>query len=80
MFASGRLSKAASSQLADRLKRTVQEFRDAHHEDLKLPLEKRPVMSILLALRQWELGAFRDLRRSAVGGAAGGAAKVPPKA
>ena len=63
VFASGRLSPAASTQLADRLKRTVQEFRDAHHEDLKLPLDKRPVMSILLALRQWELGAFRDLRR-----------------
>ena len=65
VFASGRLSKAASTQLADRLRRTVQEFRDAHHEDLKLPLDRRPVMSILLAMRQWELGAFRDLRRKA---------------
>ena len=71
VFASGRLSPAASTQLAGRLKRTVQEFRDAHHEDLKLPLDKRPVMSILLALRQWELGAFRQLRRSAGKGAEG---------
>jgi len=65
VFASGRLSKAQSRQLADRLKRTVQEFRDAHHEDLKLPMGERPVMSILLALRQWELPKFRELRRKA---------------
>ena len=65
VFASGRLSPASSAQLADRLRRTVQEFRDAHHEDLKLPLDKRPVMSILVALRKWELGAFRELRRKA---------------
>ena len=63
LFASGRLSKAASKQLADRLKRTVQEFRDAHHEDLKKPIGERPVMSILLALRAWELPTFRELRR-----------------
>jgi len=63
LFASGRLSKAAAKQLAERLKRTVQEFRDAHHEDLKLPIGERPVMSILLALRPWELPAFRALRR-----------------
>jgi AcrR family transcriptional regulator len=66
LFASGRLSKAASKQLADRLKRTVQEFRDAHHEDLKLPLAERPVKSILLAMRAWELPAFRELRRKSV--------------
>jgi len=63
LFSSGRLSKAAAKQLADRLKRTAQEFRDAHHEDLKLPMGERPVMSILLALRQWELPTFRELRR-----------------
>ncbi|HEY4371330.1 MAG TPA: helix-turn-helix transcriptional regulator [Burkholderiales bacterium] len=65
LFASGRLSKASAKQLADRLKRTAQEFRDAHHEDLKLPLEQRPVMSVLLALRPWELPAFRELRKKA---------------
>jgi ParB-like chromosome segregation protein Spo0J len=63
LFASGRLSKSSAKQLADRLKRTVQEFRDAHHEDLKVPIGERPVMSILLALRPWELPTFRELRR-----------------
>lgn len=65
LFSSGRLSKAAAKQLADRLRRTAQEFRDAHHEDLKLPMAERPVMSMLLALRPWELPTFRELRRKA---------------
>ena len=55
----------ASMHLADRLKRAAQAFRHAHHEDLKLPLDQRPVMSILLAMRQREPGAFRNLRRKA---------------
>jgi hypothetical protein len=63
LFASGRLSKSSAKQLVDRLKRTAQEFRDAHHEDLKMPIEERPVMSILLAMRPWELPKFRELRR-----------------
>ena len=63
LFSSGRLSKSSAKQLADRLKRTAQEFRDAHHEDLKLPIGERPVMSILLAMRHWELPTFRELRR-----------------
>ena len=54
---------ALTTALIEVLKRTVRELRDARHEDLKLPLDKRPVMSILLALQQWELGAVRDLRR-----------------
>ena len=33
---------ALTTALIEVLKRTVQEFRDAHHEDLKLPLDKRP--------------------------------------
>jgi transcriptional regulator with XRE-family HTH domain len=63
LFASGRLSKASAKQLVDRLKRTAQEFREAHHDDLKLPRDERKVLSVLLAMRDWELPAFRALRR-----------------
>ena len=63
VFASGRLSKGAAMQLTERLKRTVQEFREAHIEDLRLPMAQRPTMSVLVAMRQWEFGALRALRR-----------------
>jgi DNA-binding Xre family transcriptional regulator len=63
LFASGRLSAAAAAQLCDRLKRVVQEFRKAHLEDLRLPIEQRPSSSILVAMREWEFGALRTLAR-----------------
>lgn len=63
VFASGRLSKASAARLAERLKRVVQEFRETHLEDLRLPLESRPAMSVLVALREWEFGALRALQR-----------------
>jgi transcriptional regulator with XRE-family HTH domain len=63
LFASGRLSAASAKALKERLKKTVQEFRDAHHEDLRLPLKDRPVRSVLLAMRPFELAALKALRR-----------------
>jgi DNA-binding Xre family transcriptional regulator len=63
VFASGRLSKAAAAQLTERLRRCVQEFREAHLEDLRLPIEARPAMSVLVAMREWEFAALRALHR-----------------
>ena len=64
MFASGRLSRASAAQLSERLRRTVQEFREAHLEDLRLPIEARSSMSVLVAMRQWEFGGLRALQRT----------------
>jgi transcriptional regulator with XRE-family HTH domain len=63
VFASGRLSKASATRLAERIKRVVQEFRETHIEDLRLPIEERASMSILVAMREWEFGSFRTLHR-----------------
>lgn len=64
VFASGRLSRASAAQLSERLRRTVQEFREAHLEDLRLPIEARSSMSVLVAMRQWEFGGLRALQRT----------------
>ncbi len=64
VFASGRLSKASAARLAERLRRVVQEFRETHMEDLRLPMAERPVVSILVAMREWELAALRALHRT----------------
>ena len=63
VFASGRLSRAAAGRLVERLRRCVQEFREAHMEDLRLPLEERRSMSVLVAMRGWEFAALRALQR-----------------
>jgi transcriptional regulator with XRE-family HTH domain len=63
VFASGMLSRGSAALLAERLKRVVQEFRETHIEDLRLPVEERVPMSMLVAMRGWEFGAFRALQR-----------------
>ena len=63
VFASGRLSRASAARLAERLKRVAQEFRETHLEDLRLPLDQRPAMSVLVAMREWDFGALRALQR-----------------
>lgn len=63
VFASGRLSAASAARLADRLKRAVQEFREAHLEDLALPMASRPPMSVLVAMRSWEFSGLQALER-----------------
>lgn len=61
LVASGRLSTRAQADLVERLKKVTQEFRDAHHEDLKLPMSERPVIGMIVAMRQWEFAAFRKV-------------------
>ena len=63
LFVSGMLSAHSNEQIQKKLKRLAQDFRHLHQEDLKLPLEQRHGMSVLLAIRPWELKAFEDFRR-----------------
>jgi transcriptional regulator with XRE-family HTH domain len=49
----GRLSRAGTAALLERLKRVAREFSDRHIEDATLPAAQRPAMSLLLACRAW---------------------------
>jgi transcriptional regulator with XRE-family HTH domain len=59
----GMLSRASSAVIIERLKRTAREFSELHNNDLKLPPSERSAMSLLVAIRHWELQVFADLRR-----------------
>ncbi len=59
----GRLSRAGSAALIERLKRVAREFADRHIEDARLPAEARPPMSLLLACRPWQPQFVRELMR-----------------
>ena len=61
----GMLSKASAALLLDRLKRVAREFSERQGDDAHLPLGERSAMSLLVALRHWELEAFAELRRPA---------------
>jgi arsenate reductase-like glutaredoxin family protein len=63
LVVNGMLSKASSAVVLDRLKRVAREFSELHGDDARLPLGERSAMSLLVALRHWELEAFAELRR-----------------
>jgi transcriptional regulator with XRE-family HTH domain len=63
LVVNGMLSQASSAAVVARLKRIAREFSDLHNEDVRLPLEQRSAMSLLVAVRHWELEAFAALRR-----------------
>jgi len=53
----GMLSRASSAVIIERLKRTAREFSELHNNDLKLPPSERSAMSLLVAIRHWEMQA-----------------------
>ena len=59
----GMLSRNSSAAVVTRLKRIAREFSELHNEDVRLPLNERSAMSLLVAIRHWELAAFAELRR-----------------
>ena len=58
------LSRGSNATLMKKMERLVAEFNELHDEDAGLPLEERFGSSILVALRPWEFGFFRKLRRT----------------
>ena len=62
LLMNGRLSAANAALLISRLKRTTREFSDQHYEDAKLPADQRQALSLLLAVRPWQLKAMRALQ------------------
>jgi transcriptional regulator with XRE-family HTH domain len=63
LVVNGMLSKASSADLVNRLKRITREFSDLHNDDSRLPLGERSPMTLLVAVRHWQLQAFAELRR-----------------
>ncbi|HSQ04972.1 MAG TPA: XRE family transcriptional regulator, partial [Burkholderiales bacterium] len=63
LVVNGMLARSSSAEVVRRLKRLATEFSEMHNEDAALPLAQRRAMSLLIAIRHWELQAFADLRR-----------------
>jgi len=63
MLVTGMVSRGSSAAIVSRMKRVAREFSEMHNDDVRLPLAERSAMSLLLAIRHWELHAFAELRR-----------------
>ncbi|WP_336366113.1 helix-turn-helix domain-containing protein [Marinobacter sp. C2H3] len=63
LFVSGMLSPRSNDTLQQKLRRLALDFRHCHDEDQALPLDQRYGVSLLLAMRPWEIDAFEALRR-----------------
>ncbi len=59
----GMLSRDSSAAMVSRLKRVAREFSELHSDDARLRRGGRSAMSVLVAIRHWELEAFAELRR-----------------
>ena len=63
LVVNGMLSKGSGADVVSRLKRITREFSELHTDDSRLPLEERSAMTLLVAVRPWQLAAFTELRR-----------------
>jgi DNA-binding Xre family transcriptional regulator len=63
LVVNGMLSKGSSADVVSRLKRITREFSELHNEDSRLRLKDRSAMTLLVAVRHWQLAAFTELRR-----------------
>ena len=64
LVVNGMLTESSSIGVVDKLKRMAKEFSEFHSQDVSAPPAKRSAMSLLVAIRHWELQAFADLRRT----------------
>ena len=59
-----RLSAEAQVALLRQVEQIAREYSEQHNADAHLPLEQRPAVSVLLAVRAWEPALFKKLARS----------------
>lgn len=63
LLVNGMLNETGTALVNSKLRRLANEFAEMHEEQKRLPLGERRSVTLLIALRPWELEDFRDLRR-----------------
>jgi hypothetical protein len=69
LFVNSMLSKGSAATMIERLKQVANECSALHNEDVGLPLDKRFGHSLLVAIRPWNMEAFKELERGPAAGA-----------
>ena len=68
LFVNSMLSRGSAATMIERLKQIANECSALHNEDVGLPLDKRFGHSLLVAIRPWNMEAFRELERGPAAG------------
>ena len=63
MMVHGRIGHSLAALFNERLQRVAQDFAHQHLADQKLPADQKQPFTLLLGMRSWLFGAFRDLKR-----------------
>jgi hypothetical protein len=63
LLVNGMLNAAGAGHVLGKLRRLANEFAELHEDQKRLPLGERRSVTLLIAMRPWELDDFRDLRR-----------------
>lgn len=61
LFQFGLLTEASCQLMINKIKALALEFTELHRQDLTQPLDKRYNLGLLMAIRPWDLDAFRPL-------------------
>ena len=59
----GMLSRESNAEFQRKLKRLAWEFDLLNNDDASLPLEQRNGVTVVMAMRHWQYGLFRPLRK-----------------
>jgi len=60
----GMLSKMSNAEFQRKLKRLSKEFDEINNEDSSLDIQSRKGVTLVLAMRNWEFGVFKPLRKN----------------
>ncbi|MDK1288463.1 helix-turn-helix domain-containing protein [Pseudoalteromonas umbrosa] len=63
----GSYSDATIATIKRRLQQLTKEIAQLNEQDIKLPLSKRRGVGLLLAMRPWQLGQFKNMLRESIG-------------
>lgn len=63
MLVHGEIGKSLASSFAERLQRIGQDFAQQHLADQKLPDAQKEPYTLVVGMRSWLFGAFRELKR-----------------
>jgi lambda repressor-like predicted transcriptional regulator len=65
MLVHGEIGRASAEGMAERLQRLAQDFSQQHLADQRLPEDRKLPFTMVLGLRSWLFGVFRELKREA---------------
>ena len=63
----GSIGRDMAHSFNERLQRLAQDYARQHRQDQRLPVSQRRPFTLVLAMRSWVFGAFKDLQRAPMG-------------